>query len=97
MNKLLIASALAALTLGTGLAIASDDDRAKRLGVEVPRAEWLSVAQITEKLAAQGYEVRKIEAEDGVYEVKAMDKNGARLEAYVHPATGEILRQESRR
>lgn len=97
MKKLLISSTVAALALSAGLALASDDDNAKRLGIDVPRAEWLSAAQITEKLAAQGYEVRKIEAEDGVYEVKAIDKNGARLEAYVHPATGEIVRQESKR
>ncbi|WP_407493114.1 PepSY domain-containing protein [Pseudooceanicola sp. MF1-13] len=39
-------------------------------------------AQITEKLTAQGYDVRKIDAEDGMIEVYAL-KDGQRLELYL--------------
>lgn len=39
-------------------------------------------AQITDKLTAQGYDVRKIDAEDGMIEVYAL-KDGQRLELYL--------------
>jgi hypothetical protein len=59
--------------------------------LNVPRDQWLSPAQITEKLSSQGYKVTEIETDDGAYEVDLVDKNGTRIEAHVHPATGEML------
>jgi hypothetical protein len=59
--------------------------------LNVPRDQWLSPAQISEKLMAQGYKVTEIETDDGAYEVDLVDKNGTRVEAHVHPATGELL------
>lgn len=59
--------------------------------LNVPRNEWLSPTQISEKLSAQGYKVTEIEVDDGAYEVDLIDKNGTRIEAHVHPATGDIL------
>jgi len=94
MSKTIVIPALAAMLATSSLAFASDDDNARRFGISVPRDQWLSIAQVAEKLAGQGYQVRQIEADDGVYEVYAIDGNGARFEAYVHPATGEVLRKE---
>lgn len=94
MKKLLIIPIAAALVGAAGLAVASDDDKGKRLGVNVPREQWMSIAQVSEQLANQGYKVRKIEADDGVYEVDVTDRNGVRLEVYVHPATGALLGRE---
>jgi hypothetical protein len=37
------------------------------------------------------------ESEDGRYEVKATDKQGTRIELYVNPVTGEILKPEEER
>ncbi len=59
--------------------------------LNVPASEWLSHAEVIAKLSAQGYTVREIEADDGVYEVEMTDKNGVRIESHVHPATGKIL------
>lgn len=42
-----------------------------------PHAGWMSIGSVTAKLEGQGYVVREIETDDGVYEVKALDKNGA--------------------
>lgn len=89
MRKILIIPAFALLAATTAGVVASPDDMKHP---NVPRDQWLSVAQIAEKFAAQGYDVRKVEADDGLYEVYAIDKNGMRLEVYVHPATGEIVR-----
>jgi hypothetical protein len=70
-------------------AFALDDLFKSRLNV--PSDQWLSPTQISEKLGAKGYKVYEIESDDGAYEVEMTDKNGTRIEAHVHPATGEIL------
>lgn len=59
--------------------------------LNVPREQWLTPTQITENLTAAGYKVTEIETDDGAYEVELVDKNGVRVEGYVHPATGELL------
>ena len=59
--------------------------------LNVPREQWLSPTQITEKLGEKGYKVIEIETDDGAYEVEMTDKNGTRIDAHVHPATGELL------
>lgn len=68
MTKIL-ATALAALTLAAP-AMASPD------------VDTDTAAQVREKLTAEGYEVRKIDSEDGMIEVYAL-KDGARLELYL--------------
>lgn len=83
-SSLILAAAAASLVMATS-ALAGERP------LNVPRADWLSPAQVTEKLTAQGYTVREIEADDGSYEVEMTDKNGVRVEMHVHPATGEPL------
>jgi hypothetical protein len=84
--KLATAMALTLLTLTPAMARDGSDLRPR-----VPASQWLSPAQMVEKLTAQGYRVREIEADDGVYEVELTDKNGVRIEVDVHPATGAFL------
>ncbi len=62
-----------AISLYGAAAFASEDDL--RLNSETK-------TEITEQLTQEGYEVRKIEAEDGYYEAYAI-KNGARYEIYL--------------
>ena len=47
--------------------------------------------EIRTTLAAEGYEVRKVEQEDGMLEAYAL-KDGKRLEIYVDPATGAVTK-----
>ena len=47
--------------------------------------------EIRQTLEDMGYEVRKIETEDGEYEAYAM-KDGQRLEIFVNPAEGWVSR-----
>lgn len=77
-----------ALSLLANVAPARADDDVR---LNVPQEQWLSPAQISEKLTAKGYKVTEIETDDGTYEVDLVDKNGTRIEAHVHPATGELL------
>jgi Peptidase propeptide and YPEB domain len=94
MRKFLIIPAVALSLAAVSLtavqpAVALDDLSERRLNV--PRDQWLSPTQIGEKLSAKGYKVYEIETDDGAYEVEMTDKNGVRMEAHIHPATGEIL------
>jgi len=87
---------LTALTLMTalagfaGTALASEG----HARIDAPRDQWMSVDQITQKLTAEGYKVRRVKEEDGAYEVYALDANGKRIEAVVHPVTGQVLGSE---
>lgn len=48
---------------------------------------------IKQALTAQGYEVRKIEEEDGCYEAYAL-KDGKKFEIYINPTTGDVVDNE---
>jgi hypothetical protein len=92
MRRYLLLPALAvSVAFAAATPAAALDDYFKSGRLNVPRDQWLSAAQITEKLAAQGYKVNEIESDDGAYEVDLVDKNGTRIETHVHPATGELL------
>ena len=92
MKKLLIIPALAVAMAAATPLFASENDTPK---IDVPRTQWLSVSEIAEKFEAMGYQIHEIEVEDGVYEIEAVDKNGMRVEAYVHPATGDVLEEKA--
>ena len=93
MRNIMILVALG-FALSAALPALASDHGDRQGSVDVPRDQWLSIAEISKKLADQGYDIRKIKSDDGVYEVDAIDKAGARIEAYVHPVTGEILEFE---
>jgi len=90
MRKTLIAATGLAFTLTAGPALASPDGLR---GVTTPRSEWMSVAQIALLIESQGHVVREIEAEDGLYEVKTTAADGRRMELYVNPVTGAVVRE----
>jgi len=71
--KRIIATALA-ICAGT-IAAASDDENYTMLSAE-------KRAAIESKLTGMGYDVRKIETEDGMYEAYAL-KDGERYEIYL--------------
>lgn len=55
--------------------------------------EPMPTEQVMEKLETMGYEkVRGIEMEHGCYEAKGFDQEGNRVEVYLEPATGEIVK-----
>ncbi|MCT8328861.1 PepSY domain-containing protein [Albidovulum sediminis] len=79
MKKIILAAALAV----SGLALpahASD------------KIDEATQAKITEQLTAQGYEVRKIDSEDGMIEVYAL-KDGKKFELYLNEAL-EIVKSK---
>lgn len=92
---------LSALALGAGLvaggvllAPASAQDNRP---ASTSDRQWLSIPQIHDKLVAAGYRnIEKIEREDGAYEVRATNRNGARVKLYLNPQTGEIRDRQAR-
>lgn len=87
-----LATAAAMLTVTAVPALADLDDKYPR--VNVPAADWMSVIDVSKKLADAGYDVKEIDRDDGVYEIEAMKADGSRIEAHVHPGTGEILAEK---
>lgn len=87
------AAAMLAFVGASGTAWASDEYRC----TSEPRSKWLSLDVISQKAKDLGYSVTKIEADDGCWEVKGYDKNGARIELDIHPITGEPFSTEKQR
>ena len=59
--------------------------------------DWITVRQVIDKVEAAGYsDIREIERDDGMYEVKVVTQDGQRMELYLDRKTGEILNRERR-
>ena len=91
MQKYIILPLFAAAAAIVTPVLAVETTAAATTQINVPRGEWMSPAQVTEKLRAAGYKVLEVETDDGVYEVELVDQQGTRIDAHVHPKTGEIL------
>ena len=78
-RKLLIATAALFLAAAPALALEKGDTLGK------------TAAEVSQTLAGMGYDVRKVETDDGKIEAEVA-KDGQRLEIYVDPATGTVSR-----
>jgi len=58
-----------------------------------PKEKWLRAEEIQLRLESRGYEVRRIKREGGCFEVYAK-KDGKRVDAYVSPADGAIVKEK---
>lgn len=98
MRHLLISS-LVAFAAFAAPALASGDDTItgslKSCG-NAPMTEWKSEAEIRRTAVGLGYQVRKVKVEDGCYEVYAIRADGARVEAFLNPVSGELVREKAK-
>ena len=85
---------ISSLALLTGIAIAGPALAEGESCGNAPKSQWLSEQAIKDKAVAQGLDVRQVKVEGGCYEIKAVDKNGARVEQVVNPVTGEVVAKE---
>lgn len=84
MRRLLIAAAL--LVAAGTLPVAASD-------LCKPTTTPMAEDAILKILADKGYTgIRGLKREDGCLEAKGHDKDGRRVEIYVDPATGEIVK-----
>jgi len=93
MNKFIILTATSLTLAFAAPALASDDDYAK---CGSSTGQWLPIEDIRSKIAAKGYDVRSIKRDDNCYEAYAIDKNGSRVEIYMNPTTGKIVKIENK-
>lgn len=83
----LAATAITVASLGTaGMAVA-DDDRCS-----ASKSQWRSLDDVRSAATSLGYDVRKIDTDDGCYEVYARDDRGRRLEVYFHPVSLDVVK-----
>ncbi len=91
MKKFFILSA-AALTLAISApANASGDAYCGQAS-----GNWMSIDAVKAKAAGMGYDVRRVKREDGCYEVYAIGKNGGRVEIYMNPVTGKVVKVKNK-
>lgn len=91
MIRMFLTAAGLTLALASIPAHASDDD----VRCNGPREQWMSVDAAKAKGIELGYDVRRVKEEDGCYEIYAIDKNGAKVELYLDPVTGDVVRSKS--
>jgi hypothetical protein len=88
MKKMITLMPLTALALGFSVASAS-------AGFKNCTSEsvdkWMSTEKISSMLSSQGYQVRKVKREGNCLEAYAI-KDGTRMEVYVNPVNGAIVK-----
>jgi len=57
--------------------------------------QYLSAADLQAKIEAQGYKVKRVKIDKACGEIHAFDKAGAKVELYVDPTNGSIVRTET--
>jgi hypothetical protein len=83
----IIAAALASL----GIVAAAQAGRLGRPCTSAPEAQWLSLDALKAKAEAAGYRVQKAKLKAACGEIYALDRNGARVELFVDPTSGQIV------
>ena len=56
----------------------------------------LSKAAIKAKATDMGYNVRQVKTENGCFEVKAIAKDGSRVDVFMDPNTGKVMKIEKK-
>jgi len=56
------------------------------------RGKWMSPRKAVARLEAKGFRVYRLKSDDGCYEAKARDARGRRVEIYMNPVSGKIVR-----
>ena len=90
MRKLALIS-LTAVMLGA--AATAEAGSLGRPCTTAPQTEWLSLEVLQTKVRALGYKVQKAKLKNACGEIYALNKNGARVELFVDPTSGEIVGQ----
>jgi hypothetical protein len=90
MKKFVFAAAVVAMTAVTSVAMAEDSHGCSTASQD----KWMSKDALKAKVAALGYDVRKIKIEGTCYEVYAINAKGAKVEELFNPETGEKVGDE---
>ncbi|MEQ9491638.1 MAG: PepSY domain-containing protein [Alphaproteobacteria bacterium] len=88
-NVLLVSATCAFLASGSAMANAESEH------CNAPENERQPREALQKKLEAEGWQVKRIKAEDGCYEVYAFNQDGKRVEAYFDPKSLEMMKNKS--
>ena len=86
MKKYLMTTTLLIGLGAAGVALADGDN------CRVPKADWQPREAVQAMAEKQGWTLRKIETDDGCYEVEGRDSQGREVEAKLDPATLAIVK-----
>jgi len=92
MRTIIMISALLAAGLATP-ALADGSNRRCAPGAD---GRVVAASEVSKKLEDLGYRVDRIKAEDGCYEVRAVNGSGFPIKAIYTQATGELVRARLR-
>ena len=92
MRTIIMTTAL----LATGLAIPALADRPDRRCVPNADGRIVAASEVSKGLKDLGYRVDRIKAEDGCYEVRAVNDSGFPIKAVYAQATGELVQARLR-
>lgn len=60
-----------------------------------PKQKWMTEAAMQKKLADDGYKIRKFKISRGnCYEIYGADRNDKKIEIYLNPVDGKIVKQK---
>ncbi|ACL61005.1 PepSY domain-containing protein [Methylobacterium nodulans] len=88
MRTIIMASAL----LATGLAVPAMADGLDHRCSPVADGRIVAASEVSKGLEVLGYRVDRVKAEDGCYEVRAVNDSGLPIKAVYAQATGELVR-----
>lgn len=57
-----------------------------------PRESWMTREELTARLAEMGHAKPFLGIEDGCYEAKIVTAEGKRVEIYIDPVSGEVVK-----
>lgn len=80
------------LTLAAVLSLTCASAFAGQACTDAPKNTWMSKEQITTQVKGMGYTIKKLDVEDKCYEVKGLDKDGKKVEAYFNPVDGKLVK-----
>ena len=87
MNKLIILAAASTVLAFTTPAFAGANDP----HCDSENGTWMTKEDAKAKAKTMGYDSRKVKTENGCYELYTTDKDGAKMEVFMHPVSGKIV------
>ncbi|MCZ7656396.1 MAG: PepSY domain-containing protein [Xanthobacteraceae bacterium] len=88
MHKLAIAGIAALAAVGI---TAAEAGSLGRPCTAAPQGQWLSIQELSAKVEALGYKVRKAKLKKACGEIYTIDQNGEQVELFVDPTSGQIV------
>lgn len=83
---------LSSLPVVVGLAVASEDEVCHApQGTSAPGATPMSTTEAQKYGEQLGYVITKVRVDDGCYELKGNDRNGASIELTINPYSRNVL------